>query len=167
MQVLPSVESQPFGMPLRVKALCLNFIENGRCHLNGGSCALGTRGAAARNENRECTLHGDFDVWVTDRGLLVTDLGFPPEEPTQSLALGVNETVAMCIASEKSKEVGVPLVTSERRCIRCGASYWMSQHIRTSGLTQNGYTNFCPTCFIHVDRSEVENKLGEQRHWCG
>ena len=155
-------------MPLRVETLCLNFIENGKCHLNGGPCILGAHGAVAKNENRECTFQGTFDVWVTDRGLLVTDLGFPPEEPvTQSIAVGVSETVAMSMAAAKSKEKRIPLVTSERRCIRCGASYWMSQHTRTTGLTQNGYANFCPTCFPRVDRSEVESRLGEQRHWCG
>jgi len=154
-------------MPPGSVQLCLNFIEEGKCHVNGKSCILGTRGAAARNEDHECELHGGFDVWVTRGTLLVTDLGFPPDEPAQSIALGVNETVATQMASEKSKQMGIPLTTSKRICIQCGTLYWVSQHIRTSGLTRRGYVSFCPECLGRVDHPNVESKLGENRHWCG
>ena len=147
--------------------MCLNFVENAKCHVNGRKCILGARGAVARNGDHECVLHGEFDVWAIGDRLLVTDLGFPPEEPAQSLALGVNETVAMALASEKSERAAMSLTTSKRRCIRCGALYWVSEHVRVSGLIQNGYTNFCPTCFAHADSLEVKRRLAERRYWCG
>jgi hypothetical protein len=147
--------------------LCLNFIENGKCHVNGKKCILGPRGASARNEDHECELHGNFDVWLLRDSLLVTDLGFPSDEPIQSLALGVNEIVATRIASQKSKLTGTHVTTSRRSCIRCGALYWTSEHARTSGLTRRGYATFCPRCLSHIDNLEAERRLGEQRHWCG
>jgi hypothetical protein len=147
--------------------LCLNFVENGKCYVNGRKCVLGVRGAVAKNEDRECGLHGDFDVWEIGRSLLVTDLGFPPDEPVQCLALGVNETVAMNVALEKSERMGMVLTTSQRTCIQCGAFYWMSQHVRVSGMIRNGYTNFCPKCFDHADSLGIERRLAEQRYWCG
>jgi hypothetical protein len=147
--------------------MCLNFVENARCHVDGRRCILGARGAFAKNEDHECRLHGDFDVWAIGRRVLVTDLGFPPEEPAQSLALRVNETVAMTIALEKSARAGMSLTTSQRRCIQCGALYWISEHVRVSGMIQNGYTSFCPKCFGHVDSLGVERRLTEQRYWCG
>jgi ferredoxin len=154
-------------MPRRFKALCLNFIENGTCHVNGRKCILGARGAIARNEDYECELHGGFDVWVTDHNLLVTDLGFPAEEPIQSLALRVNEEAAMAIALVKSDELTLPLTTSKRKCIRCGELYWMSSHVRSPGLIQNGCARVCPKCLGDVEGLEMERRLGEQRYWCG
>ena len=147
--------------------MCLNFIEDGKCHVNGRTCNLGLRGATARNEDHECELHGSFDVWVTQGTVLITDLGFPPEEPVQSIALGVNETVAVQVASEKSKQTGIPVTTTKRRCIQCGVFYWVSQHVRTHGLTQRGYVTFCPGCLGRLDHPTAESKLGENRHWCG
>jgi hypothetical protein len=147
--------------------MCLNFIEEGKCHINGRNCILGARGALAKNEDHECELHGGFDVWIANGSVLVTDLGFPPDEPVQSVALGVNESVAMQTASEKSKLMGIPLRASKRACTQCGASYWISQHSRTSGMSRRGYATFCPHCLDAADDLEVEEKLGQQRHWCG
>jgi hypothetical protein len=154
-------------MPRRSRTLCLNFIEGGRCHIDGRPCVLGARGAEARNENRECTLHGEFDVWLLESGLLVTDLGFPPEEPVRSVALGVNESVAMCTALDLSKQIGMPLATSKRTCIQCGGPYWTSQHARAPGMTRNEYTALCPTCLDRCDQPGLGKRLGEQRTWCG
>jgi hypothetical protein len=147
--------------------LCLNFMEDGKCHVNGRSCILGPRGAVARNQDHECELHGGFDVWVTNGSILVTDLGFPPDEPVQSIALGVNETVAIQTASEKSNQMGIPLTTSKRICIECGALYWVSQHVRTLGLSRRGYVTFCPDCLGWLDQPDVGSRLSEARHWCG
>ena len=147
--------------------MCLNFVEDGKCHVNGRSCMLGRRGAAARNADSECELHGVFDVWVAQGNVLVTDMGFPPDEPVQSVALGVNENVAMQAASEKSELLGIPLTTSKRKCVQCGGFYWASKHTHTSGLTLRGYVTFCPSCLGRVNRAEVESKLGKNRHWCG
>ena len=147
--------------------MCLNFIENAKCHINGRKCILGARGAVARNEDHECELHGEFDVWVIAGRLLVTDLGFPPEEPAKGVALGVSEGVAMAVALEESKRAAVPVTTSKRKCVQCGGLYWISEHVRASGMIQNGYTNFCPKCFAHVDSLGIKKKLAEQRYWCG
>ena len=137
------------------------------CHLNGSKCILGARGAFVKNEDRECAFHGDFDVWVTTKSLLVTDLGFPSEEPIRCIALRVNESVATELASEKSKQMRLPLETSKLKCAQCGALYWSSQHVRAPGLIQNVYANFCPECFSHTDPSEMERRLERQRRWCG
>lgn len=147
--------------------MCLNFIEDGKCHVNGRKCILGNRGATARNGDRECELHGDFDVWITQGNLLVTDLGFPPEEPAQSIALGVNEAIATQVASEKSKQMGISQMTSKRKCTQCGELYWVSQHVRTSGMARRGYVIFCPDCLGRVDHADIERTLGENHHWCG
>jgi hypothetical protein len=147
--------------------MCLNFIEGGKCHVNGRDCILGPLGATARNEDHDCQLHGGFDLWITQGRLLITDMGFPPEEPVQSIALGVNETVAMQVGEEKSLQLGISLTTSQRRCAQCGTFYWVSRHTRTSGLAHRGSVTFCPDCLSRFDYSVVESKLGENRHWCG
>ncbi len=148
-------------------SVCLNFIEEGRCHVNGRPCILGPRGATAKNEGHECELHGHFDVWIANGNMLVTDLGFPPEEPVQTVALGVNETVALQIASDKSRLMRIPLTTSKRRCIQCAGSYWVSEHIHSSGFTRRAFVSFCPDCLGRFDLSTVEGKLGKNRYWCG
>jgi len=147
--------------------MCLNFMADEKCHVNGKLCILGSRGALAKNEDHECELHGPFDVWVTDGKLLVTDLGSPTEEPIQTIALGVNEPLALKIASEKSTLMRIPLITSQRKCLHCGATYWVSQHTHSSGLTKRAYVTFCPECVQRLPASSVENKLRENCYWCG
>ena len=127
---------------------------------------LGPRGAAAKNEDGECELHGRFDVWLLNQSILVTDLGSPAEEPVRDLALGINEGIAMSIALEKSKEASRPVTTSKRTCIQCGSLYWMSQHLRVSGFAQVGHANLCPKC-IPTDDVDTARNLGERRQWCG
>jgi len=146
--------------------LCLNFIENGTCHIDGRKCILGPRGAAAKNEDGECELQGGFDVWLLNQSILVTDLGPPAKEPVRDLALGVNENVAMSIASDNSKKASRYVTTSKRTCIRCGGLYWMSQHLRVSGLAQIGHTKLCPKC-VDSDDADIASRLGERRQWCG
>lgn len=149
-------------------SLCLNFVEGGECHLIDGKCLLGDRGATAKNSDGECEFHGKFDVWLTEHNyLLITDMGFPSDEPKQCLALGVKESLARTIAMEKSKKLVTKVMTSERRCSRCEALYWTSQHKRSSGLVETGYNNFCPECINLVTDQERERKLGAQRYWCG
>jgi len=129
---------------------------------------LGADGATAKNADEECELHGNFDVWLTQHDdLLITDMGFPSEEPKQCLALGVNESVAQRIALEKSRQLRSLLTTTKRRCIRCGFLYWISQHARPSGLGEMGHAYFCPTCIGWVVDQEMERRLGAQRYWCG
>jgi hypothetical protein len=149
-------------------SLCLNFVEGGGCHLIDRKCLLGERGATAKNPDGECEFHGKFDVWLTEHNdLFITDMGFPSDEPKQCLALGVHESLARTIALEKSKKLVSRVMTSERRCIRCEAFYWISQHKRTLGLLEVGRNNFCPECIDSVTDQERERRLGAQRYWCG
>jgi hypothetical protein len=147
--------------------VCLNFVEGGGCYATGGRCLLGPSGASARNKDAICDLHGNFDVWLTEADdLLITDLGFPSEEPKQCLALGVNEALAREVAAKKAHELGTSIHTSEHRCSRCQKSYWVSEHTRSSGLLETSSTYFCPDCIRNKSIS-VESKLGVQQYWCG
>lgn len=148
--------------------MCLNFVEGGRCYLIDGECLLGERGAIAKNSDGECEFHGKFDVWLTNANdVFITDMGFPSDEPKQCLALGVNENLARNIAAEKSKKFATKVMTSERRCVRCGTPYWVSQHQRPPGLHETGHNHFCPGCIDSVTELEKEIRLGAQRYWCG
>ena len=147
--------------------MCLNFVEYGTCHVDGRKCLLGPRGAVSKNEDRECELHGAFDVWLVGHSILVTDLGQPVEEPAQDLALGVNENTAMSVAEDRSREYGMPIVAGKRSCIQCGDQYWISQHTHASALAQNSRAHLCPKCISTSSEVEIARKLGEQRQWCG
>lgn len=129
-------------------------------------CLLGQRGKTAKNAERECELHGNFDVWIMEDGrVFVTDLGFPSEEPKQCLALAINGEVALRLAREKSKQTRSPLQTSQRRCFSCGRSFWVSEHDDTVGGTGKSY--FCPTCITGENEESMAKKLGIQQYWCG
>jgi len=129
---------------------------------------LGGRGADAKNADRECEFHGEFDVWLTEQNdLLITDMGFPSDEPKRCLALGVRENIARTIAMGESKKLGSKVMTSKRRCIRCGTLYWTSHHNRSSGLLETGLNNFCPECTSHLTDLDRERRLGVERYWCG
>jgi hypothetical protein len=146
--------------------MCLNFVEGGDCHLTGGKCLLGLSGASAENRNSDCELHGNFDVWVTQKNqLLITDLGFPSEEPKQCLALGINETLARKIAADKVDELRTCILTTERRCLKCRRQFWVTQHASKRGLLETGKGYFCPDC-IDEGRS-LEERLSVLRYWCG
>jgi hypothetical protein len=142
--------------------VCLNFVEGGRCYATGTECLLGMNGASAKNRDAVCVLHGEFDVWLTEKNqLLVTDLGFPSEEPKQCLALGVNEALARKIASEKANELMSSILTTERTCLKCGRQYWISGH----KLTASGKSRLCPNCISDTKSlAERQNVLG---YWCG
>ena len=146
----------------------MNFVEGGFCHVSGEKCLLGLRGAAAKNSDGECELHGKFDVWLTQQNtLLITDMGFPAEEPKQCFALGVNEKLARKIASGRASQLGSKVLTSERRCVRCGVQYWMTQYRDPVGILETGHANFCPNCRTRGIDEEMERRLGAQRYWCG
>jgi DNA-directed RNA polymerase subunit RPC12/RpoP len=148
------------------EALCLNFVEGGDCHLTSGKCLLGLGGALAENRKGECEFHGNFDVWVTQKNqLLITDMGFPSEEPKQCLALGINENLARKIALDKVDKLGTCTLTTERRCLKCGKQFWITQHTSKPGLLETGKGYFCPDCFGE-DESK-EERLGVLRYWCG
>lgn len=147
--------------------MCLNFVQDGRCHATGAKCILGSRGATVSNEAGECELHGRFDVWVTERDeLLMTDMGFPAEEPKQCLAMGINQNLAQKIVEDFAKQRKFTTKTAQHRCLKCQQLYWISEHESSSGLRKTGKGYFCPTCIREGDE-DLEKRLGMLRHWCG
>jgi hypothetical protein len=142
--------------------VCFNFVEGGRCYATGTECLLGTRGVSANNRDAVCALHGRFDVWLTEKDqLLVTDLGFPAEEPKQCLALSVNEALARKIACDKASELGSSILTTERTCLKCGSQYWISGH----KLPATGKSRLCPNCIANV--TALQEKPNVLDSWCG
>lgn len=148
--------------------MCLNFVQGAKCYAIGSRCILGEKGALARNDALECELHGRFDVWVMqDDKLLVTDLGFPSDEPKQCLALGINQRLATQIAEEKSQQLRSAVLTTQRKCLRCGTQFWMSEHDGSFGAPETGKGYFCPTCIRKETEDSVARKLGVLGYWCG
>ena len=148
--------------------MCLNFVQGGSCYATGGKCLLGLEGASAKNTDRECLLHGIFDVWVMqDNGLLISDLGFPSEEPKQCLALGINESLAKQIAAERSRKLGTIVLTTERKCLGCGRLFWYSDHENSPRRAETGRGFFCSDCLSHETEQTMTRKLGNLGYWCG
>lgn len=148
--------------------MCLNFVQGGGCYATGGRCLLGLQGASAKNHDGGCELHGKFDVWLNQQnGLLITDLGFPSEEPKQCLALGINENLARKIAEDRARQLGSSVVTTERRCFKCEKNYWISEHADLSGFQEIGRGCLCPRCINAKGDQGLEEKLGVLRYWCG
>ena len=148
--------------------MCLNFVRNGDCHVTSDKCLLRERGELARNQDRECPLHGGFDVWLMqDDRILVSDLGFPSEEPKQCLALGINEQLATQIAQDKSRKSKTIIQTSQRKCLRCGRSYWYSLHEGAAGHVQIEKGYFCPDCVSTENGESLTDSLGRLGYWCG
>ena len=149
--------------------MCLNFVKrNGSCCATGDKCLLGEKGTSARNEDNDCPLHGRFDVWVMqDNRILITDLGFPSDEPKQCMALGISEELSKKIALERSRQLGTTVLTTERKCIGCGQPYWYSKHQTKAGQAEIGKGNFCLDCIAHQNEVLLTGKLGDLRYWCG
>lgn len=134
--------------------------------MTGGECLLGLNGASAHNQNSDCALHGKFDVWLTEKNqLLITDMGFPSEEPKQCLALGVNEDIARKLARNKATELRTSILTTESKCLKCGRQYWVNEHKLHSGLLETGKNRLCPDCIGEI--KGLEEKLGVLGYWCG
>jgi len=122
----------------------------------------------AKNDAMTCELQGEFDVWVMqDDRLLLSDLGIPSDEPKQSLALGINQKLATKIANEKSQSFRTSVVTTQRKCLCCGVSYWMSEHACSAGNAEVGRAYFCPSCISQQTEESIVKKLGILGLWCG
>ena len=148
--------------------MCLNFVQGGNCYATAGKCILGARGTTARNDALECELHGKYDVWVMqDDRLLVTDLGVPSDEPKQCLALGINQRLATRIAGEKSQQLRTTVITTQRQCLRCRTSFWISEHKGPYGAPETAKGYFCPTCVRLETQESVAKVLGNLGYWCG
>ena len=148
--------------------MCLNFVQGGDCYATGAKCLLGLEGASAKNPDRGCVLHGIYDVWIMqDNGLLISDLGFPSEEPKQCLALGINEKLAKQIAAERSRKLGTTVLTTERKCLGCGRPFWYSDHENSPRRVETGRGFFCSDCLSHETEQTMTRKLGNLGYWCG
>lgn len=145
----------------------MNFVEGGGCHVLANACILGVKGASARNQDGECPIHGQFDLWVMQNDdLLISDIGSPSEEPKQSVALGISQPLAETIARGRSAKTGVRVLTTQRRCLVCANSFWMSQHGR-GVMALEGVGNLCPACAAKGSRALLPGQLEGLRHWCG
>jgi hypothetical protein len=147
----------------------LNFVKrSSTCYATGDKCLLSEEGEFARNEDKTCPLQGRFDVWVAqDNRILVTDLGFPSDDPKQCLALGISEKLSREIASRRSRQLGTEALTTERKCVNCGQPYWYSNHRANTGRAEIGRGYFCPECIVGQDDVDMIAKLGSLRYWCG
>jgi hypothetical protein len=146
----------------------MNYIEGGGCHVTGKSCILGVGGRSANNKDSGCPLHGQFDVWILQNDdLLVSDIGFPSEEPKQCLALGITKALADQIARRKSIQVGTRVLTTQRTCLVCTKPFWMIEHATYSVMAQEGRSKLCPDCVEKRVDIPIQNMLESLRHWCG
>jgi hypothetical protein len=146
----------------------MNFVEGGKCSVIGQECLLGESGSSVSNYDRKCPLHGAFDVWITQQDeLLISDIGSPSDEPKQNLALGINRTLAETIAYHRSAQTGTKVLTTQRKCLACGGTFWISEHENSRGLTKNGCSHLCPTCIGKDVGALLQEKLGSLGYWCG
>jgi len=142
--------------------LCLNYIQNGHCLVDGEPCLLGLHGSEARNEHRECVRHGPFDVWRTQEdSILVSDLGGPLGGVKDCYALGVSLEEARKTAQTISRNTGAKIVTTERTCGKCGAGFWpRADSVKCDTLSRlTGY--FCSSCARFSDEAELDERLRE------
>jgi hypothetical protein len=147
--------------------MCLNYVQGGKCYATHQDCLLGQNGASAPNDSGTCSLHGKFDVWIThDNRALISDLGFPSEEPKQCLALGVTEQLAVEIAQKSAQELATRILTTERRCLGCGKPYWYTEH-ENSKVVGIGRGYLCPDCIAHETEQGFATRLGNLGYWCG
>jgi len=159
--------------------LCLNYVQGGFCLLDRKACLLGTRGNEARNKDQECPRHGPFDVWKTQEGLvLVSDLGSPYEYIEDCYGLGVSLEEATKIAQDQAKRLQTKIVTTQRRCVKCGTRFWSRGSLaqRTCPSRAAGY--FCVSCLERTPEVDLEQYWKEiaasqetshvdLSEWCG
>lgn len=146
----------------------MNYVEGGKCYAMGKDCLLGQRGSSASNYDGKCALHGTFDVWVTQEDdLLVSDIGSPSDEPKMCLALGINRSLAEEIGRNRSAQLGTRVLTTQRRCLACERSFWITEHKNSEDLTNKGRSHLCPSCIGKGVDGLMQEKLGSLRYWCG
>ncbi len=158
--------------------MCLNYIQNGHCLVDGGPCLLGLHGSEARNEHGECIRHGPFEVWRTQEDLiLVSDLGGPLGGVKDCHALGVSLEEARRTAQAISRNTGAKVVTTERTCNKCGGRYWPRAESAKCGTPNRLAGYFCPSCAQLTDETTPDDhpkevEAQEMGHinlssWCG
>jgi len=159
--------------------LCLNYVQGGSCILDGRPCPLGLSGNEARNEDRECPRHGPFDVWRTKEDLiLISDLGGPYEGVKDCYGLGISLGEAAEVAQRRAQISGSRIVTTERKCGKCGARFWPRAQLVKGGPSGRSAGYFCASCLKVTSEAELDKywrEIGSTRDvwhidlsdWCG
>jgi hypothetical protein len=159
--------------------LCLNYVQGGSCLLDQRACLLGLRGNGTRNSDRECTRHGPFDVWRTKEDLiLISDLEGPYEGVKDCFALRVSLPDAIKVAQKQAESLRARIVTTERRCAKCGERFWARGQLIGASPLGRGAGYFCASCLKLSSEAELDNcwqvigKTEDAAHvdlsdWCG
>jgi len=130
------------------------------CRVTGKDCLLGT----SYDTKHACELNGNFDVWVTiDDDVLISDIGSPSPEPKRSVALSVNQNVALAIAEVTVRTISGKIITSQQKCRKCGSGYWITEHEYTKSRV--GRRFFCPDCIRGIEGKGSDFDFFD--YWCG
>jgi hypothetical protein len=142
-------------------------------------CVLGSRGDKARNQDRECVRHGTFDVWRTSEGrVLISDLGGPYDNVKDCYALGISLEEATRIARTQAQFSHAKIVTTERKCTRCGTRFWPRARLLDSKMRGRAANYFCESCLELTPAAELSKywrEIGSKQgapdvdlsEWCG
>jgi hypothetical protein len=159
--------------------LCLNYVQDGLCLIDRRRCVLGSRGEKARNEDRECVKHGPFDVWRTGEGsVLISDMGGPYEGVKDCYGLAISLEEATRIARTHAQASQAKIITTERRCRKCGARFWSRAGLADPKAYGRAASYFCAPCLTHTPEAELDEywkEIGSGQgaanvdlsEWCG
>lgn len=159
--------------------LCLNYVQGGSCLIDRKPCLLGTRGNEARNEELECRRQGPFDVWRTQDGLiLISDLGSPREGAVDCYGLGISLEEAAKVAQNQSQALRTKIVTTERKCRKCGTRFWPRAKSTDRSPPGRAAGYFCASCLQEATDEQLEEywkEIGTAQDtshidlsdWCG
>ncbi|WP_455363381.1 hypothetical protein [[Eubacterium] cellulosolvens] len=142
-------------------------------------CILGARGNKARNEDRECVRHGPFDVWRTrEDSVLISDMGGPYEGVKDCYGLGISLVEAAKIARIHAQVSQAKIVTTERKCRKCGTRFWPRARFTDPKARSPAASYFCASCLKltpDVELDEYWKEIGsgpgaphvDLSEWCG
>ena len=137
--------------------MCLNYVQGGSCLIDARPCLLGSQGNEAKNRDRECPRHGPFDVWRTREGLiLISDLGSPYEDVKDCYGLGISLREATRVAQEHALRLSTKIITTQRRCGKCGAYFWPRGHLTEGSTLGRAAGYFCASCLNLASEAELE-----------
>jgi|Deesub1362A_J573_1020465.scaffolds.fasta_scaffold00023_221 hypothetical protein len=86
--------------------MCLNY-KDGNCIVTNKKCKFGEDGEDL--SMGDCDLHGDYDVWVTDKKIIVAKTEKGSKGEGKVLGYGLNFLVADELAYKKSKKLELPV----------------------------------------------------------
>lgn len=137
--------------------MCLNYVQGGKCLIDTRQCLLGCRGNQARNQDHECPRQGPFDVWRTrEDSILISDLGGPYEGVKDCYGLGVSLPEATRVAQNRAIRLAVKMVTTQRKCCKCGIVFWPRAHLTRESTLNHVAHYFCPSCKGLASETDLE-----------